>query len=243
MTKKMMRLLRLLVVTSVVIYVSLSLVRQNYAASIEEEKKKQEEMQKELKNTEKYLKELETLKGNTQAYIKELDVRLNQLTDNIYEIESQISVKKGEIEATKLDIEKAKEDINSRYESMKLRIQYMYENGESSYIDMILGSQNMNELFTRAEYLSKITAYDREQLEKLQLAKEELDAKEATLIAEEAELEGLLSEAQAEQNATEVIENIRSKEPGISVIPISVQNSLNCNPKGLPKQKSNYHCS
>ena len=199
----MMRLLRLLVVTSVVIYVSLSLVRQNYAASIEEEKKKQEEMQKELKNTEKYLKELETLKGNTQAYIKELDVRLNQLTDNIYEIESQISVKKGEIEATKLDIEKAKEDINSRYESMKLRIQYMYENGESSYIDMILGSQNMNELFTRAEYLSKITAYDREQLEKLQLAKEELDAKEATLIAEEAELEGLLNEAQAEQNATE----------------------------------------
>lgn len=203
MTKKMMRLLRLLVVTSVVIYVSLSLVRQNYAASIEEEKKKQEEMQKELKNTEKYLKELETLKGNTQAYIKELDVRLNQLTDNIYEIESQISVKKGEIEATKLDIEKAKEDINSRYESMKLRIQYMYENGESSYIDMILGSQNMNELFSRAEYLSKITAYDREQLEKLQLAKEELDAKEATLIAEEAELEGLLNEAQAEQNATE----------------------------------------
>ena len=203
MTKKMMRLLRLLVVTSVVIYVSLSLVRQNYAASVEEEKKKQEEMQKELKNTEKYLKELETLKGNTQAYIKELDVRLNQLTDNIYEIESQISVKKGEIEATKLDIEKAKEDINSRYESMKLRIQYMYENGESSYIDKILGSQNMNELFTRAEYLSKITAYDREQLEKLQLAKEELDAKEATLIAEEAELEGLLNEAQAEQNATE----------------------------------------
>ena len=203
MTKKMMRLLRLLVVTSVVIYVSLSLVRQNYAASIEEEKKKQEEMQKELKNTEKYLKELETLKGNTQAYIKELDVRLNQLTDNIYEIESQISVKQGEIEATKLDIEKAKEDINSRYEAMKLRIQYMYENGESSYIDMILGSQNMNELFTRAEYLSKITAYDREQLEKLQLAKEELDAKEATLIAEEAELEGLLNEAQAEQNATE----------------------------------------
>ena len=199
----MMRLLRLLVVTSVVIYVSLSLVRQNYAASIEEEKKKQEEMQKELKNTEKYLKELETLKGNTQAYIKELDVRLNQLTDNIYEIESQISVKQGEIEATKLDIEKAKEDINSRYEAMKLRIQYMYENGESSYIDMILGSQNMNELFTRAEYLSKITAYDREQLEKLQLAKEELDAKEATLIAEEAELEGLLNEAQAEQNATE----------------------------------------
>ena len=199
----MVRLIRLLVVASVVMYVSLSLVRQNYAASIEEEKKKQEEMQKELKNTEKYLKELEKLKGNTQAYIKELDIRLNQLTDNIYEIEKQISVKQSEIAATKVDIENAKLDIEERYAAMKLRIKYMYENGESSYIDMILGSQNMNELFTRAEYLSKITAYDREQLEKLQLAKEELDAKEAKLIAEEVELEGLLKEAQEEQNATE----------------------------------------
>ena len=198
-----MRLLRLLVVTSVVIYVSLSLVRQNYAASIEDEKKKQEEMQKELKNTEKYLKELEKLKGNTQAYIKELDVRLNQLTDNIYKIEGQVTAKQAEIEATKLDIVKAKEDINARYEAMKLRIKYMYENGQSSYVDMILGSQSMNELLTRAEYLSKITAYDRDQLEKLQLAKEALDAKEAQLVAEEAELAGLLAEAQAEADATE----------------------------------------
>ena len=203
MSKKIMRLLRLLVVTSVVIYVSLSLVRQNYAASIEDEKKKQEEMQKELKNTEKYLKELEKLKGNTQAYIKELDVRLNQLTDNIYKIEGQVTAKQAEIEATKLDIVKAKEDINARYEAMKLRIKYMYENGQSSYVDMILGSQSMNELLTRAEYLSKITAYDRDQLEKLQLAKEALDAKEAQLVAEEAELAGLLAEAQAEADATE----------------------------------------
>ena len=198
-----MRLLRMAVIAIVVIYVSSALVKQNYAASLEEEKKKQEEMQKELKDTQAYLEELERLKGNTEAYIKELDVRLNQLTDNIYSLERSIDAKKAEIEAIKLDIVKAKADINSQYAAMKLRIKYMYENADNSYVAIILGSENMSELLTRAEYLSKITAYDRKQLEKLQKSKEDLDARESALVAEEAELEALHEEAAAEQKATE----------------------------------------
>ena len=185
------------------LYVSSAFVRQNYAASLEDEKKKQQEIQKELKDTKKYLQELEKLKGDTEAYIKELDVRLNELTDSIYKIEEGITLKKAEIEAIKVDIENAKKDVSAQYEAMKLRIQYMYENGQSSYIDMILGSGNMSELLTRAEYLSQITAYDREQLVKYQQAKFTLEEKEKILIAEEAELETMLVEAKEEVKATE----------------------------------------
>lgn len=205
MKNKMKGILRVLLIFAVVFYVSLVLGKQNYAASLEEEKKKQQEMQQELKNTQKYLKELEKLKGDTEAYIKELDVRLTQLTDNIYTLERDIDTTKADIEATKLDIIKAKAEVNAQYATMKLRIKYMYENGESSYLDMILGSENMGELLTRAEYLSQITAYDRAQLEKLKVAKEQLDAREASLVAKEAELEALLVETQEEQKATEVL--------------------------------------
>ena len=203
MRSKIIRLSRIAVILIVVLYISSTFVRQNYAASLEDEKKKQEEMQKELKNTEAYLKQLEKKKGDTQAYIKELDVRLNQLTDNIYSIEQSITAKKSEIEVIKLDINQAKLDIDSQYEAMKLRIKYMYENGENSYIAMILGAQNMSDLLTKAEYLSQITAYDRRQLEKLQNAKIELDEKESVLLAEEEELEGMLAEVEAELSATE----------------------------------------
>lgn len=203
MKKRIKGILRISLIFAVVFYVSLALGKQNYAASLEEEKKKQQEMQKELKNTQAYLKELEKLKGDTEAYIKELDVRLTQLTDNIYTLERDIDTTKADIEATKLDIVKAKAEVNAQYATMKLRIKYMYENGESSYLDMILGSENMGELLTRAEYLSQITAYDREQLEKLKVAKAELDAREASLVTKEAELEALLAETQEEQKATE----------------------------------------
>lgn len=50
-----------------------------------------------------------------------------------------------------------------QYEAMKLRIRYMYENGESSYWDMLFQSQSMSELLNKAEYISKISEYDRNQ--------------------------------------------------------------------------------
>ena len=203
MKKKITRILRIVLMAAIFLYVSSALVRQNYAATLEEEKKKQQEIQKELKNTQAYLKELEDLKGDTEAYIKELDVRLNELTDSIYNLEAGIELKKAEISAIMVEIENAKSDISAQYEAMKLRIQYMYENGQSSYIDMIFGSENMNELFERAEYLTQITAYDRQQLVKYQEAKLTLEQKETILLAEEEELEGLLAEAKAEQTATE----------------------------------------
>ena len=203
MRKKITPILRVVLMAVIFLYVSSAFVRQNYAASLEDEKKKQQEIQKELKDTKKYLQELEKLKGDTEAYIKELDVRLNELTDSIYKIEEGITLKKAEIEAIKVDIENAKKDVSAQYEAMKLRIQYMYENGQKSYIDMILGSGNMSELLTRAEYLSQITAYDREQLVKYQQAKFTLEEKEKILIAEEAELETMLVEAKEEVKATE----------------------------------------
>lgn len=203
MKNKIKGILRIAVIFTVVLCVSLAFAKQNYADSIEDEKKKQEEMQNELKNTKEYLSELEKLKGDTQVYIKELDVRLNQLTDNIYKLEQDIDVINADIEVIKLEIVDAKADIDSQYAAMKLRIKYMYENGESSYLSMILGSQNMSELLTRAEYLSQITTYDRQQLDKLRKSKEELDAKEAALLAKESELQDMLSETEAEHKATE----------------------------------------
>lgn len=203
MRKRTMRLFKIIAVALVVLYVSSAFVKQNYAASLEEEKKKQEEMKKELKNTKAYLKELEKLKGDTEAYIKELDVRLNDLTDSIYTLENGIEAKKVEIEAIKVDIDEAKADIAKQYEDMKLRIKYMYENSEDMYFDMILGSENIEDLLNKAEYLSQITSYDRQQMEKLQKSKDDLDAKEKKLIAEEAELEELLVEAKEQQTATE----------------------------------------
>ena len=64
---------------------------------------------------------------------------------------------------------------------MKLRIKYMYEQGKTSYIDMLFQSENMVQLMNRAEYIQKISQYDRKKMDEYVLAKEAVEAWEARL--------------------------------------------------------------
>lgn len=203
MKKRMWLISRLVIIFAIITLLSCSLAPKNYGANLEEEKKKQEQLQKELKDTQALLKKLEGLKGDTEAYIKTLDKRLNDLADNIYNMQQSVTAQKVVIEETKVSIANAQKEIESQYEAMKLRIQYMYENGEFSYLSMIFDSESMADMLNRAEYLGQITTYDRDQLSKLEQAKAELAAKELQLEAELTKLEETLAEIEAEELATE----------------------------------------
>ena len=203
---------RFAMIFAIVLFLSSSLAPKNYGANLEEEKKKQEQMQNELKDTQSLLKKLEALKGDTEKYITTLDKRLNELADNVYNMKQSVNAQKVVIEETKVSIANAQKEIEAQYEAMKLRIQYMYENGQSSYISMIFDSESMADLLNRAEYLGQITSYDREQLEKFEKAKAELDAKELKLEEELAELEKTLAEIEAEEAATEKLMTAKKDE-------------------------------
>lgn len=46
---------------------------------------------------------------------------------------------------------------------MKLRIQYMYENSSGNgYMAMLFSSKSISELISRAEYIQKISDFDRD---------------------------------------------------------------------------------
>lgn len=212
MSKKVWLGTRVALIFVVIGYLSFSLVDKKYGANLEDEKKKQEQMQEELKDTQALLKELEGLKGDTEKYITKLDTRMNELADNIYDLEQSVSAQKLAIEETKVSITEAQKEIDAQYEAMKLRIQYMYENGEFSYLAMIFNSDSMAEMLNRAEYLGQITSYDREQLTKFEQAKADLDAKELKLENELANLEATLDEIEEEQNATEKLLAVKQEE-------------------------------
>ena len=48
---------------------------------------------------------------------------------------------------------------------MKLRIKYMYEEGDGSAVERILSSGSIAEMLSQAEYVQKIHTYDRNMLD------------------------------------------------------------------------------
>lgn len=170
--------------------------------SLEEEKKK----------TEAAIRELESLKSDTEAYVRMLDAQLDSLDAEIARLEGEISEKEATITETELRLEEAARTERYQYESMKLRIQYMYEKGDSSYLDLLLESGSISELLNRIEYISRISEYDRRMLDEYVAVKEGIAEDKRTLEAEREELLALREQAGAKQLSVETLVNEKTAE-------------------------------
>ena len=171
-------------------------------SSIEEEKKK----------TEQAIKELEKLKADTETYVRKLDSQLETLNVEVNRLEGNIRDKEKTIEETAVKLDEAGKVEKKQYEAMKKRIKYMYEKGDSSYLDILLQSKSMSELLNRAEYISKISEYDRNMLDQYAAVKDGIADDKAQLEKEKAELVVLQEQTTSKKNSVETLVNEKSAE-------------------------------
>ena len=179
---------------------------------VEEEKSKAQVIAAEKQKTEQKIAELEALKGDTQAYIRELDMQLLQLADELDQLETDIAAKQAEVDETTAHLAEAEQTEREQYEAMKLRIQYMYEKGDSSYLDMLLSSGSMSELLNRAEYIQEISVYDRDMLEKYKAIVADIAATKVKLEEELQQLEDLKTQTEAKQQSVLMLVDEKNKE-------------------------------
>lgn len=168
-----------------------------------------EKLQKAKEEKEK----TEAAKGNTKQQMESLQITQNSLlgklgalnddlelvSSNLADIERQIDVKEQEIVQTQEALSEAITVEENQYESMKRRIQFMYERGNQTYLDMLLSATGFGDLLNKGDYIEELTRYDREMLIQFQETRAYVEEVEAQLNAELAELNALQTEAEAEQ--------------------------------------------
>lgn len=179
---------------------------------VDDAKGKISSLEEEKKKAEAAIQELEGLKSNTETYVRQLDSQVDSLGQEVSRLEGDIAGKTQSIGETTEKLKEAEVTEQEQYESMKLRIKYMYENGDSSYLNLLLESRSVSELLNRAEYVSKISKYDREMLDQYVATKEGIAADKQKLEEEKEELEDLKSQTEAKQNAVELLLNEKSQE-------------------------------
>ena len=209
---------------------------QDYKAISEDDVKRAEEELEAARKKEEELKNLvSSLSGSIsdiQGRINEIDRIINEVVGQIYELDGLISKKQQEIDEkqkqiditvenievlrtaiadTETELEKARETEANQYASMKLRIQYMYENVDESVINILFSSDNMVDFLNNIEYVSEISKYDREKLTEYGETKDriaaylaELEDNEKALVLEEASYEKQLADLQDEKNILDI---------------------------------------
>ncbi|MDE6891555.1 MAG: cell wall hydrolase [Lachnospiraceae bacterium] len=172
-------------------------------AALEEQINKKKEEQEQTRNEiDERKDELEELGETTEG----LKGQLNSLNASLTEVSNNLAMLENEIEIKNLEIDKALEELNEaqqteaqQYESMKKRVKFMYEKRDFMIFEMLFGAESLADFLNHAEYIEKLSAYDRKKLDEFEAARQEVELAKAKLEEEREALEELRVSVEEEQ--------------------------------------------
>ncbi len=169
------------------------------ATTTKDKIKEKEEQQKKLKAGQEALKEkiasLKKEQTDLLEYIALLDEELDRLTTEALELEERKVLKEVEIAQTKASLVAVRQAEAKQYESMKLRIKYMYEQKNRNILDLFFDSVGVQAFLNHNEYVQKIVEYDRKKLTEFVATRKSIEAYELKLENELFDLELLVEAA------------------------------------------------
>jgi murein DD-endopeptidase MepM/ murein hydrolase activator NlpD len=118
------------------------------------------EYEQKASDIQEQINTLSTEYDSILAYIQELDIKQNDLAAQITQITGKVEELTEEKEDTEKKLAEAEAKKEEQYEKMSARIQSVYENGETTYLDILLSSGSIFEILNRYEYVSEISEYD-----------------------------------------------------------------------------------
>lgn len=154
----------------------------------------------EISETEKEAEELERKKQAAEEEKNALEEQLNAIVSEMEETKAKIDEKENQISAKEDELIQARVDENDQYESMKKRIKYMYENGNTQFIEILCESKSIGEFLNNAEYITTISEYDRDMLVEFQRIVKDVEEQEEALKREYEELEVMQNDLIAKQS-------------------------------------------
>ncbi len=184
--------------------------------SLQEAQDEKAQLEKALKEAQGTIEDLKDSKGDIESKVTELNQQLMDISARITDLENQLTAKSEDIQETKDELAGAKEREAQQYADMKVRIQFMYENGQTSYLEALLSSRNISEFLNSADYIAQIQSYDRQKLTEYQDTVESIVNLEAQLEQEYTDLEALKSTV--ESNKATVAAMMRQKESELADI-------------------------
>ena len=158
------------------------------------------DLKKQKEDAKDQVDSLTNEKQGLESDLSGLNGQLNTITSDMNQLEQQAAQKEDEINTAAEDLKRSEERSAEQYEDMKVRIQYIYENGNQSVWDMLIHASSIAEFLNQAEYTSAINQYDRNMLTAYQELTEQIKEQKKELEKQKEELTVLQQEKQKELN-------------------------------------------
>lgn len=162
------------------------------ADSVRDLKAQQKQAEAEAAELEEKKKALEKTLGDMNSELYTVSSTISKLEEEAADCEEKID------KATK-ELAEAEKKAQKQYEDMKLRIQFMYENGSDNLLITLLDAGSFADFLNRVDYINALSGYDREQLEDYQATQQAIADYRSELQEEQGKLEKRQEELQKQE--------------------------------------------
>lgn len=172
--KKIIGILLIIVIT---LYTNITIANNDYT---EEQNQKQENNSK-IKEIEEREKQIETIKDATLKEVEKLNLEISEYETQIASLDEQIDQTNKKIADAEEKLKKAQEDFEKQEKILQARLIATYEAGETSYLDVLLSSENLTDFISNYYLITELAAYDSELLAQIEKEKQEIANAKETL--------------------------------------------------------------
>lgn len=155
---------------------------------------------------------LEQQKQAAESEVSSLQSQLSTLMSKTAELSNQLIAKGEEISQAEQQLAEAQEKEKQQYQDMKLRIKYMYEEGDGTAVERILSSGSIGEMLSQAEYVQKVHSYDRDMMNEYVDTVTEVAELKTTLEEDQSKLEEMQVELESQKTELNVTLENKSTE-------------------------------
>ena len=182
------------------------------AASKSELQQQQKENNKNMKDIEETI---EQIQANKSAVMKEVESLINQISDyktQIDKLESQISVLQEKINQAQSEITLKEGEYTERRELANDIIVAMYEQGETTYLDVLLSSASIVDFISNYYLISELTEYNIELLKTIEQERIDLENQKAELENDKKELDNAKKEIEVKYNELKTMQDKKNAQ-------------------------------
>lgn len=158
------------------------------------------DIQSKISDAKRDLKSGKQYESSLLTKIDGIDSQIEEMEAQIAALNVKISDKQAEINKAQAELDAKQADIDGQNEALGNRLRVMYKRGETSMLEILLGSDSISSFITNMDMIQKIYDNDMDVLESLKEQYEEINAEKAKLVSLKNELEAQKSDRQSQSD-------------------------------------------
>ena len=200
------------------------------AASTKELENQQKENERKIEENQQKKDEVTAEKNKTVEEVEDITNQITDYENQINELDSKIEELNAQIEDSQNKLNEAQNKYDEQEELLEARLVVSYEEGETSYLDVLLASESITDFISNYYLVTELATSDAELLDSIQKQKEEIEQAKTDLENSKKELDTSKAEKQSittqlEQTKSEKNQKVTESSGGTSTGGGAVSNS------------------